>query len=162
MRMSNPFESPLIKGPVAWMASNPVAANLFMLILLVGGFAVGSNIKQEVFPAYDREQVQVNIAYPGASPEEVERGLILAVEEAIQNLDGVDEIRSTAAEGRAVITVDALEGADPVGEFLAVAPEFARVLGAGDAEGHHRRGAMQLPDHRVLHQVREGRDLLDY
>ncbi len=101
-----------LKGPIAWMAANPVAANLLMVILLAGGLTVGSGIRQEVFPAFDREQVRVSVAYPGAGPEEVERGIILAVEEAIQNLDGVDEIHATANEGMASITVNALSGAD--------------------------------------------------
>ena len=53
------------------------------------------------------------MAYPSASPEEVERGIVLAVEEAIQDIDGIDEITSKAAEGSATITAEVLEGEDP-------------------------------------------------
>lgn len=100
------------KGAVAWMAGNSVASNLLMFVLLLGGLFMGSRVKQEVFPAFDAGIVNVSVAYPGASPEEVERGIVLAVEEAVQGLDGVEEIRSTANEGSAIVSVEAVEGTD--------------------------------------------------
>ncbi len=104
------------KGPISWMAGHSVAANLLMAILLVGGFFILTQIKQEVFPEFDRGAVNISVPYPGAGPEEVERGIILAIEEAIEGLDNVDEILSTALEGRAFVSVEAVEGAD-IGQF---------------------------------------------
>jgi len=98
--------------PIGWMAGNQVAANLLMLLLLVGGLIVGRNITQEVFPEFSLDSVTVSVAYPGASPEEVERGVILAIEQAVQGLEGVDEITSTASEGGGSVRIQALEGAD--------------------------------------------------
>ncbi len=98
------------KGAVAWMAGNSTASNLLMIVLLVGGLIMASKVKQEVFPEFDLGIVNVSVAYPGASPEEVERGIILAVEEALQGLDGVNEINSTAREGSGVVSLEALEG----------------------------------------------------
>ncbi|WP_461211370.1 efflux RND transporter permease subunit [Desulfocurvus sp. DL9XJH121] len=100
------------KGPIAWMAGHSVAANLIMLICLIGGLLLALSIKQEVFPEFTEDQVQITVAYPGASPEEVEEGIILAIEDAVQGLDGVDEINSTASEGSASITITAMEGAN--------------------------------------------------
>jgi multidrug efflux pump subunit AcrB len=100
------------KGAVPWMAGNSVAANLLMVVLLVGGLFMGSKIKQEVFPEFEIGIVNVSVSYPGASPEEVERGIVLAVEEAVQGLDGLDEMRSTAFEGHARISLEVLEGVD--------------------------------------------------
>ncbi len=99
-------------GWIAWMAGNPVAANLAMLVLIIGGIVMALRIKQEVFPFFQLDMVTVSVAYPGASPEEVERGIVLAVEEAIQSVDGVDEIRSSAREGFATITAELVEGSD--------------------------------------------------
>ncbi len=98
------------RGPIAWMAGHSVAANLLMAIFLVGGFFMGGAIKQEVFPETESHVVSVSIAYPGASPEEVEKGIILAVEDAVESLDGVGKIRSSASEGFASIMIEALEG----------------------------------------------------
>ena len=97
-------------GIIAWFVRNPIAANLLMLLLLVGGLLTTRDVKQEVFPEVGRNMVQVTIAYPGASPEEVEQGTVLAVEEAIRAVDGVEEIRARATEGMAVITADLLRG----------------------------------------------------
>ncbi|HSQ83569.1 MAG TPA: efflux RND transporter permease subunit, partial [Desulfobacterales bacterium] len=87
------------KGPIAWMAGHSVTANLLMLVLLVGGFFLGYRIKKEVFPDFELDQVQITVPYPGASPQEVERGIILAIEEAVQGLEGVNEVRASAREG---------------------------------------------------------------
>ncbi|MEZ4271846.1 MAG: efflux RND transporter permease subunit [Myxococcota bacterium] len=100
------------QGPLAWMASNTVAANLLMATLLIGGISIGLRTKQEVFPEFDLDTVVINVAYPGASPAEVEQGVVLAVEEAVRSLDGVKEIRSTAGEGSGVVVVELLLGID--------------------------------------------------
>lgn len=100
-------------GFVEWMARNHVAANLLMILLLGGGVASIFTIKQEVFPSFQLDIVDISFPYPGASPEEVEEGIILAVEEEIRPLEVVERIVSTASEGRARIEVELLEGADP-------------------------------------------------
>ncbi len=94
------------------MAAHSVSANLLMLVLLVGGVMMGFRIKKEVFPDFDMDMVDITAAYPGASPEEVERGIILAIEEAIQDIEGIKEVTAKAAEGSATVTVEVLEGED--------------------------------------------------
>ena len=100
------------KGPIAWMARNTVAANLAMLVLLIGGVVAALNIKQEVFPEFELDIITVAVPYPGASPAEVEQGITLAIEEAIRGVDGVKEITSSSAEGGAGVTIELLLGAD--------------------------------------------------
>jgi len=100
------------KGPMAWMAGNSVAANLLMVVFLVGGLIFAMQIKQEVFPEFSLDMVTISISYPGASPTEVEQGCVLAIEQAVQGLDGVKEVTSTSSEGSGSVVVEALEGAD--------------------------------------------------
>ncbi|MBN2808890.1 MAG: efflux RND transporter permease subunit [Deltaproteobacteria bacterium] len=100
------------KGPIHWMVGNPVAANLLMLFLLVGGLFWGTQIKQEVFPEFTLDQVVVSVVYPGASPEEVADGIILPIEEAIANVDGIKEVVSIANEGSGTVRVEAQTGTD--------------------------------------------------
>jgi len=100
------------KGILAWMTKNHVAANLLMLALIVGGLIVMADIKQEVFPEYDLDIVTVSVSYPGASPEEVEEGIILVIEEEIRDLDDVERITAQASEGRASISVELLSSAN--------------------------------------------------
>ena len=92
------------------MAGHSVAANLLMLVFLVGGVIWGSRIKQEVFPDFELDIVRITVPYPGASPEEVERGIILAVEEAVQGLEGIEEMSASAREGVGSVTVEIIEG----------------------------------------------------
>lgn len=104
---------PAAKGLLAWMVNNHVAANLLMLILVIGGLLTALNIKQEVFPEYDLDIIDISVSYPGASPEEVEEGIILAVEEEIRGLEQIERITSVAKEGVAGISVELLTGVDP-------------------------------------------------
>ncbi len=111
--MSSPRELPSNRtGAIAWMAKNPVAANLLMLAFIVGGLVLGGRVKQEVFPEFTIDMVVVSVPYPGASPEEVEQGIVLAVEDAVNGLDGVKRVTSTSGEGFGSVAVELLLGTD--------------------------------------------------
>lgn len=101
------------KGPIAWMAKNHVAANLLMLVFLVGGALFVDNVKQEVFPEVELDIIQVSVPYPSASPAEVEQGILLSIEEEVRGLDGVKEVRSTALEGAGIVNIELLTSAEP-------------------------------------------------
>ncbi|MCA9562207.1 MAG: efflux RND transporter permease subunit [Myxococcales bacterium] len=108
--MSNHTTAP--RGPLAWMASNPVAANVFMVLLIVGGLIIGRGMKQEVFPEFELDYVTITVVHPGATPEEVEQGSILAIESAVQGLDGVKEVTAVANESVGMVVVELLLGTD--------------------------------------------------
>lgn len=102
------------KGAIAWMTRNHVTANLLMLGLILGGAAITLfRIKQEVFPDLQLDFIFVNAPYPGASPEEVEEGVVLAIEEEVRGLEDVKEVTSTCREGMGVVAVELLMGANP-------------------------------------------------
>ena len=84
---------------IHWMTQNHVAANLLMLVLIVGGLIMGMSVKQEVFPEIALDRILVEVAYPGAGPEEVEEGVLLKIEENLTGIDGIKQITSLAAEG---------------------------------------------------------------
>ena len=100
------------KGPVAWMARNSVAANLLMAVLIIGGAVVAQRVKQEVFPEFELDMVSISVAYPGASPAEVEQGIVLALEEAVRGVDGVKRVTSVSNEGRGSVSVELQTGHD--------------------------------------------------
>ncbi len=100
-------------GLIAFMARNHVAANLMMLLFVIGGIFVASRIKQEVYPAYELDVVNFNMSLPGATPEEVEEGILLPAEEAVRGLECVKRLEATAEEGRAGMSVELVEGVDP-------------------------------------------------
>jgi multidrug efflux pump subunit AcrB len=95
-----------MNGPIAWMVHNRVTPNLLMIVLLLGGLFMGSQIKQEVFPEFSLDTVTVTVPYPGSSPEEVEQGILLAVEEAIRGIEGIVELTARASEGAGRVTAE--------------------------------------------------------
>lgn len=97
-------------GPIAWMAGHSVAANLLMLVFLAGGFLFLSASQKEVFPDFELDRIDISVPYPGASPEEVERSILLAIEEAVQGLEGIKRMTATAREGSGKVRVEILEG----------------------------------------------------
>jgi len=99
-------------GPIGWMASNPIAANLLLVIVLIAGYIAIGGIRKEVFPSFPTDTFTVTIPYPGSSAVEVEQGIVLKVEEELQSIVGIKEIRSAAMEGVAVITVEMEVGSD--------------------------------------------------
>ena len=99
-------------GPIAWMAHNHVAANLAMLLFLVGGLILSTRVKQEIFPEFVVETITVSVLYRGASPAEVEQGIILSIEDEVRGLDGVKEVTAMATESRAAVTIELLTGTD--------------------------------------------------
>ena len=101
-----------MRGPVAYMARNGVAANLLMLFILVAGFFALRGLVQEVFPEVSLDRIRITVPYPGATPDEVEESIILKIEERIEGVDGVKRVRSTAAEGRGSVVVELNLGED--------------------------------------------------
>lgn len=99
-------------GVIAWFARNPVAANLLMIIILVVGLGSAFTIQRAMFPAFDLEVIFVNMSYPGAPPEEVEQGIVLKIEDAINDVDGIKRVESDALESHARIMIEPLDGTD--------------------------------------------------
>ena len=97
---------------IAWFANNPVAANLLMLFILVGGAVTLLSLRQEVFPEFSTDTITVTVPYLGAAPEEVEEGVCIRIEEQIQGINGIKKITSKSSEGSGSLTIELLEGAD--------------------------------------------------
>ena len=102
-----------MNGMIAWFAKNPVAANLLMVFIVISGLISVFTINLEIMPQVSLDVVSVEVPYLGAAPEEVEEAVTVRIEEAIQGLDGIAEITSTASEGIGVVTIELDLGADP-------------------------------------------------
>lgn len=95
-----------MKRIIGWFVSNPVAANLLMMILIVGGLISVFQIRQEEFPRIELNTVSVSVPYLGAAPEEVENGVILRIEEAVEGIQGIYRMTSTASEGNGSVLLE--------------------------------------------------------
>jgi multidrug efflux pump subunit AcrB len=120
---------------IAWMVAHPVAANLLMFLIVAGGLVGGSTVVQEVFPDSDLGAVQVRVEYLGASPEEVEEGIIQRIEERVESIEGVSQINSTASEGVGVVFIELNLGEDTAKRLDEIKAEVDRITSfPADAE----------------------------
>jgi multidrug efflux pump subunit AcrB len=101
-----------VNGPIRWFVDNPIAANLLMVFLLVGGVVGVGALDKQFFPEFEINRVSISLAYPGAGPREVEEQICVRIEEAVHDLNGVKEIRSTARQGLGTVVVEAETGYD--------------------------------------------------
>jgi multidrug efflux pump subunit AcrB len=91
---------------IDWFARNTVAANLLMAILLLGGLYTTFTIKKEIQPRVETNFINIGVPFLGATPLDVEEGVIIKIEEAIQDIEGIREIVSTASRGYGNVTVE--------------------------------------------------------
>lgn len=116
-----------MKKSVAWFAENHVAANLLMLFLLLAGTVTGLTMKLEVFPEASLDRINISMVYSGASPAEVEEGIVRKIEESVAGLAGIKKIDSTAMEGYGNVSIEVMKGWDLDSLLDDVKAEAARI-----------------------------------
>ncbi|MGJ8695646.1 MAG: efflux RND transporter permease subunit [Verrucomicrobiaceae bacterium] len=101
---------PLKKHPfISWFAANPVVANILMYSILAAGIFTAFNVRKEGFPSFEANSVTVRVPIRGGTPEDVERGIAIRIEESLQTVDGVHHISSVSNENSATVTIEAKE-----------------------------------------------------
>jgi multidrug efflux pump subunit AcrB len=124
----NPFnDTSATKGLIAWFARNHVAANLLMLAVVVVGLVVAMNIRQEIYPRFEVDTVEISMQYRGASPDEVEQSVILPIESELRGLELTRRIESSATEGRAQVSVEIMPSFDRNRALQEVTAAVARI-----------------------------------
>lgn len=100
----------LPRSLLAWFVANPVAANLLMLLIWLGGLAGLLAVEKDVFPRFSPQQFEITAIYPGAGPQEVETAVCIPLEEAIHDLPGVQHLDTNVFEGECQLKVSVLTG----------------------------------------------------
>ena len=95
---------------IKWFSGNHVAGNFLMLAVLLAGFSTWFQLRKEVFPETSFDAVVVSVPYPNATPEEVANGVVIPIEEAIADVDGIKRVRSTASRNVGILTVEVETG----------------------------------------------------
>ncbi|MFW5883505.1 MAG: efflux RND transporter permease subunit, partial [Verrucomicrobiota bacterium] len=143
---SEPDKASQRSGPIDWFCRHPVAANLLMVIFIVGGLINAFQIKQEVFPNVTPDIITVAVPYPGAGPEEVEEGVVIPIESAVRGIDGVKQVRSSSGEGRGTVLVELLSGTDRQSALNDVKNEIDRITSFPEEA---EEPIISLPDNQV-------------
>lgn len=113
-------------GIIAWFANNPVAANLLMIMIFVVGGMSAMNMQRTIQPELETNIIRISMVYPGAAPEEVERGIVLKIEESIKDIESIKRVESTADESLASLTLETYDDFD----VLAVLDEVKSAVDA--------------------------------
>ncbi|MBB1310045.1 efflux RND transporter permease subunit [Pseudoalteromonas sp. SR41-8] len=99
---------------IAWFTKNHVAANLLLIsIVFAGLFSLTTQIPLEVFPSFETDRISVSVSLRGSTPEDVEQGVTIRIEEAVQDLEGIKQISSRSSEGSASVSIEVDSGYDP-------------------------------------------------
>ncbi len=144
--MKNNIDFPKKSEAISWMISHPVTANLIMLMLLIGGGIGLINIKQEVFPEFELDVISISVSYPGATPEEVEDGIIIVIEEKIKDIEGIKEITSQAQQGKASINIDLTIDADNIKVYQDIKNTIDRITSLPE---NSERPVVSLAEHKI-------------
>ncbi|CAM4094847.1 efflux RND transporter permease subunit [Pseudoalteromonas ostreae] len=99
---------------IAWFTKNHVAANLLLIsIVFAGLFSLTTQIPLEVFPSFETDRISVSVSLRGSTPEDVEQGVTIRIEESVQDLEGIKQISSRSSEGSASVSIEVDSGYDP-------------------------------------------------
>ncbi|WP_213610908.1 efflux RND transporter permease subunit [Pseudoalteromonas sp.] len=98
---------------IAWFTRNHVAANLLLISIVLGGlFSLSSKLPLEVFPSFVSDRINISVSLRGSTPEDVEKGVTIRIEEALQDLEGIKQISSRSSEGSSQVSVEVDSGYD--------------------------------------------------
>lgn len=154
-----------MRRAIEWMANNGVAANVLLAFVLFAGIFGALQLEQEVIPEIILDTIEIRVPYPGASPEEIEAGILERIEERLEGIEGIREITSTAAEGVGVVRAELDLGEDVRRRLDEVKSEIDRITSFPEeaeepeiVEVTNRRRVMEIAiwgdaDPRVLKQL---------
>ncbi|WP_457611378.1 efflux RND transporter permease subunit [Lutibacter sp.] len=99
-----------MKKIISYFIKFPVAVNIFILAFIGFGLAGALSMKSSFFPLTDSQRISINLTYPGASPEEIEEGIVLKIEDNLKGIVGIDRVTSVSRENSATINIETLKG----------------------------------------------------
>lgn len=99
-----------MRNIIAYFIKYHVAVNVIIIAILIFGVVGASSLKSSFFPLADSKNVTITINYPGASPQEIEEGIVLKIEDNLKGLEGVERVTSTARENSGTIDVEIEKG----------------------------------------------------
>ncbi len=95
-----------MKSVISFFIKNSLLVNLGIVIVVIVGLAMASRMNSSFFPNPDERFIIIEAIYPGASPKEVEEGIVLKIEDNLKSVSGIDRVTSTSSENAAIITIE--------------------------------------------------------
>jgi len=95
---------------ITYFIKFPVAVNIFIIAFIVFGISGFLSMKSSYFPLTESRNISINLSYPGASPQEMEEGIVLRIEDNLKGIIGVDRVTSVSRENSATINIETIKG----------------------------------------------------
>ena len=102
-----------MKSLIQYFIKYSTAGNVIILLLVFLGLLGFGSLRSTLMPQVDLGVINISTVYPGASPEEVEKGVVLKIEENLQGISGIKRITSTSRENVGIVTVELISGSNP-------------------------------------------------
>ena len=97
---------------ITYFIKFPVAVNIFILAFIAFGIVGALSMKSSFFPLTDSQRIRISVTYPGASPQEMEEGIVLRIEDNLKGIVGIDRVTSVSRENLATINIETIKGKD--------------------------------------------------
>jgi multidrug efflux pump subunit AcrB len=101
-----------MRSIISYFIKYPVAVNIVIAAFIIFGYMGMTSLKSSYFPLVDSKTILINVVYPGASPQEIEEGVVLKIEDNLKGIEGIDRVTSASRENSGVITVEIIKGYD--------------------------------------------------
>ncbi|HSR59986.1 MAG TPA: efflux RND transporter permease subunit [Robiginitalea sp.] len=101
-----------MRGILSYFIKYHVAVDVFILTFFIFGIYGALSLKSSFFPLIESRNIIISITYPGASPQEVEEGIVLKIEDNLKGLEGVERVTSTSRENSGTINIEIEKGRD--------------------------------------------------
>jgi len=98
-----------MRGVINYFVRYPITGDMIMILILVAGFVSMQNMRSNFFPATDTKNITIQIVYPGASPEEMEEGIVAKIEDNLKGIAGLDQVKSVCTENAATISIAVMD-----------------------------------------------------
>ncbi len=97
---------------IGFLVRYPIWANVIMISVLGFGLISFAGMSYSFFPELETDIITIQVIYPGASPQEIEEGVVLKIEENLDGLEGVERVTSVSRENNATVSVEITFGSD--------------------------------------------------
>ncbi|MFT5922887.1 MAG: multidrug efflux pump subunit AcrB, partial [Flavobacteriales bacterium] len=98
-----------MRGVINYFVRYPITGDMIMILILVAGFVSMQNMRSNFFPATETKNISIQIVYPGASPEEMEEGIVAKIEDNLKGIAGLDQVKSVCTENAATISIAVMD-----------------------------------------------------
>ncbi|MEL6649146.1 MAG: efflux RND transporter permease subunit, partial [Pseudomonadota bacterium] len=94
-----------MNGAIKWVTEHAVAAMLSMILVVTLGGLTLLSIPQKTFPEFTLDTVSISVVFPGAAPEEIEESIVQPIEDALSDVEGIDDLTASISEGRGGVSI---------------------------------------------------------